>query len=155
MASGRGPRAALHAASWSTAPSAIASRIDAGVVAAGHVREVGRGDHALPAGRAGRRRAGARRPASSSLITSSRSISGGVPRDSRQRLALGEQQREQPEPLLAPRAVGAQLAPVAAQDEVVAVRPVAGEAALEVGRRARSASSAASSSAVAARERGR
>ena len=49
-----------------------------------------------------------------------------------QRLALGQQQREQPEPLLAPRAVGAQLAAVAAERQVVAVRAVAGEAALEV-----------------------
>ena len=50
----------------------------------------------------------------------------------RQLLALGEQQRQQAEPLLAARAVGAQLAAVAAEGEVVAVRAVAGEAALEV-----------------------
>ena len=66
-------------------------------------------------------------------MTSSSSISGGAPRVARQRLALGEQQRQQREALLALRAVGAQLAPVAQQREVVAVRAVAGEAALEVG----------------------
>ena len=53
----------------------------------------------------------------------------------RERLALGEQQRQQREPLLALRAVRAQLAAAAQQAEVVAVRPVAGEAALEVRRR--------------------
>ena len=51
----------------------------------------------------------------------------------RERLALGEQQRQQRQPLLALRAVRAQLAPVAQQRDVVAVRAVAGEAALEVG----------------------
>ena len=51
----------------------------------------------------------------------------------RQLLALGQQEREQPEPLLAARAVRAQLAALAAEAEVVAVRAVAGEAALEVG----------------------
>ena len=50
-----------------------------------------------------------------------------------QLLALGEQERQQAEPLLAARAVGAQLAALAAEAEVVAVRAVAGEAALEVG----------------------
>ncbi len=49
-----------------------------------------------------------------------------------QLLALGEQQRQQPEPLLAARAVRAQLAALAAEAEVVAMRPVAGEPALEV-----------------------
>ena len=51
----------------------------------------------------------------------------------RQLLALGEQEREQAEPLLAARAVGAQLAVLAPEAEVVAMRPVAGEPALEVG----------------------
>ncbi len=71
-------------------------------------------------------------PASSSLITSSSSSSGGAPRSRCERLALGEQQRQQPQALLALRAVGAQLAPVADQRQVVAVRAVPGEAALEV-----------------------
>ena len=50
-----------------------------------------------------------------------------------QLLALGQQQREQAEALLAARAVGAQLAALAPEREIVAVRAVAGEAALEVG----------------------
>ncbi len=49
-----------------------------------------------------------------------------------QRLALGHQQREQGDPLLALGAVGAQLAAVAPDDQVVAVRTVAREAAIEV-----------------------
>ena len=73
-----------------------------------------------------------RRSRSSSLITSSSSISGGLWRCGGQRLALGQQQRQQRQPLLALGAVGAQLAALARGDEVVAVGPVAGEAALEV-----------------------
>ena len=49
----------------------------------------------------------------------------------REFLALGQQQREQAEPVLAARAVRAQLAALAAQREVVAVRAVTGEAAVE------------------------
>ena len=52
----------------------------------------------------------------------------------RERLALGQQEREQAQALLPARAVGAQVAALAAEDEVVAVRAMAGEAALEVGR---------------------
>jgi hypothetical protein len=48
------------------------------------------------------------------------------------RLALGQQQREQRQALLALRAVGAQLAAVARKHELVAVRTVTGEAAVEV-----------------------
>ena len=70
-------------------------------------------------------------------------------------VALGQQQREQRQTLLALGAVGAQLAPVAGERELVAVRAVAGEAALEVARRGARRSSAASSSASAACERGR
>ena len=51
-----------------------------------------------------------------------------------QRVALGQEEREEREALLALRPVGAQLAPVAQQGEVVAVRAVAGEAPLEVRR---------------------
>ena len=77
------------------------------------------------------------------------------------RLALGQQQRQQREPLLALRAVGAQLASLAQGGEVVAVGPVAGEAALEVavdalgqlGRRAPPASSPASAAGRRARRR--
>ena len=88
-------------------------------------------------------------------MTSSSSSSGGRPRSSASDLALGEQQRQERQALLALRAVGAQLAAVAQQREVVAVRAVAGEAALEVGRRVRSASSAARASASRRVARGR
>ena len=55
----------------------------------------------------------------------------------RDRLPLGEQQREQTEPLLALRSVDPQLAALArTRRQLVAVRAVAGEAALEVARRA-------------------
>ena len=74
-----------------------------------------------------------RRSRSSSLITSSSSISGGAARVRRDRLALGQQQRQQRQPLLALRAVGAQLAALAQRSaSVVAVGTVAGEAALQV-----------------------
>ena len=65
-------------------------------------------------------------------MTSSRSISGGAGRV-RRGLALGQQQGEQGEALLALRAEGAQLAAGTTQDELVAVRPVCREAAREVG----------------------
>ena len=51
--------------------------------------------------------------------------------------ALGEQQREQRQALLALGAVEAQLAPIAQQGQLVAVGSVAGEAALEVAGQAR------------------
>ena len=65
-------------------------------------------------------------------MTSSSSISGVRPTLAGEHGALGEQQREQRQSLLALRAVDAQLAPVAHDRELVAMRPVAGEAALEV-----------------------
>ena len=46
--------------------------------------------------------------------------------------ALGEQQRQEREALLALGPVGAQVAAVAQERQLVAVRPVRGEAALEV-----------------------
>ncbi len=49
-----------------------------------------------------------------------------------QHRALGQQQRQQRQALLALGAVDAQLAPVAQDRELVAVGPVAGEATLEV-----------------------
>ena len=54
--------------------------LDAGVLGARHVAELGGRDHALAGGRAARRPAAPRRVASSSLITSSSSSSGGAPR---------------------------------------------------------------------------
>ena len=81
------------------------------------------------AARNGRR---ARRAASSSLITSSSSSSGGAPRSAASSSRSASSSASSAEPHLAARAVGAQLAPVAPQREVVAVRAVAGEAALEV-----------------------
>ena len=66
-------------------------------------------------------------------MTSSSSSSGGRPALVGEHVALGQQQRQQREPLLALRPVGPQLAPVAQQHELVAVRAVLGEAALEVG----------------------
>src|SRR5439155_1341915 len=51
----------------------------------------------------------------------------------RELLPLGEQQREQGEALLAARPVGAQLAAIAQERQLVAVGAVAGEPALEVG----------------------
>ncbi len=70
-------------------------------------------------------------------MTSSSSISGVRPRSLGEHGALGEQQREQGQALLALGAVQAQLAAVAQERQLVAVRTVAGEAALEVRRQAR------------------
>ena len=69
-------------------------------------------------------------------MTSSSSISGIAPALAREHRALGEQQGQQSEPLLALGAVHAQLAAVAEDRQLVAVRAVAGEAALEVAREA-------------------
>ena len=55
-------------------------------------------------------------------MTSSRSISGVASALGGEHRALGEQQREQGQALLALRAVDAQLAPVAQDRELVAVR---------------------------------
>ena len=73
-------RPLVVAAACSTRPSAIATRSTPGVLGAGHVAELGRGDDALAAGaqHVDQPRRGAR--ASSSLITSSSSSSGGAPR---------------------------------------------------------------------------
>ena len=49
-----------------------------------------------------------------------------------QRVALGQQQREQAHPLLTLGAVRTQLASLAAGHEIIAVRAVAGEPALQV-----------------------
>ena len=98
---------------------------------AGNVGEVGGRDHALAAAESSRT-SSSRRSASSSLMTSSSSISGVRPRSLGEHRALGEQQREQRQALLALGAVDAQLAAVAQDRELVAVGAVAGEAALEV-----------------------
>jgi hypothetical protein len=66
-------------------------------------------------------------------MTSSRSSSGAHAALLRERLALGQQQRQQPQALLALGAEDPQLPVVAQEREVVAVRPVLGEAALQVG----------------------
>ena len=73
-----------------------------------------------------------RRSGSSSLITSSRSNSGSCRRAAAQRLALGEEQGEEAEPLLALRPVAAQRAAAERELELVAMGPVAGEAAGDV-----------------------
>ena len=131
VASGRGP-AAPHAASCNTAPSAIASRVTPASSRARHVREVGGRDQALPAGaqQLDEPRAAAGVELAHDVVEQHQRRR---PARRGERLALGQQQREQPEPLLPARAVGAQLAVVAPQHELVAVRAVAGEAALEVG----------------------
>ena len=135
---GRGaaaPHARLRLPGLQHAPSAIASARDAGLLGA-RARARGRSSVITlwpPARRTSTSRS--RRPASSSLITSSSSISGGAPRSSASTSRSASSSASSAEPLLAARAVGAQLAPVAAEREVVAVRAVAGEAALEVGRR--------------------
>ena len=117
-------RAALHAASWSTAPSAIASRATpassppgtcARSVVVIRLCPLRAEDLDQPAAAAGVELG------HDVVEEHQRRRAAGLG----ERLALGEQQREQPEPLLAARAVGAQLAAVAAQDQVVAVRPVA------------------------------
>ena len=69
-----------------------------------------------------------RRPGSSSESTSSSRSSGGA----RQELGLREQQREHRQPLLALRAVLAQVAVAARDEHVVEVRAEAGRPALEV-----------------------
>ena len=106
---------------------------DVGPVAARHVREVGGRDHALAAALA--------QQLDEPLAAQRVELRGDVVEQHQRRgpalggehAALGQQQRQQPEPLLAARPVGAQLAAGAAQHELVAVRAVAGEAALEVG----------------------
>ena len=55
-----------------------------------------------------------------------------LPAGRAQRLALGEQQRQQAEPLLALRAVAAQRATAEGELDLVAVRPEAGEPAGDV-----------------------
>ena len=104
-----------------------------GVAAAGNVLEVGGGDHRLPGVERSRSTSAWRRSRSSSLITSSSSIIGGGRAMGGDHLALGEQQREQGQPLLPLRAVGAQVVPVVLGGQVVPVGAVAGEAALEIG----------------------
>ena len=114
-----------------TRPSAIATRSTSSSSAPGTCAEVGRGDHALAA---------AAQHVDQPLPARGVELAHHVVEQQQRRgaalggqlLALGQQQREQPEPLLAARAVGAQLAAVAPEREVVAVRAVAGEAALEV-----------------------
>ena len=104
---------------------------DIGLVSPGDVGEVGRGDHRLPDAQALDQALAARGVELAHHI---------VEQEQRWRPALllqcrplGEQERQQRETLLALRAVCAQLAPIAQQREVVAVGPVRGEAALEVG----------------------
>ncbi len=88
-------------------------------------------------------------------MTSSSSISGVRRRSCGEHRALGEQQRQQRQALLALRAVDAQLAPVARDRELVAVWPVAGEAALEIAGQALAQLGHVLLARRAARERGR
>ena len=113
---------------------ATASRRHRRVLGARDVREVGRRDDALPGARQHLREQRAALGVELAHDVVEQHQRHGAPRR-RQRLALGQQQRQQRQALLALRAVGAQLAPAAQQREVVAVRAVAGEAALEVRRR--------------------
>ena len=122
-------------------------------IPAGHVLALGRGHDRLAAARAARaaRRRAARRVELAHHVVEQqqrRAIALGG-----ERVALGQQQREQREPLLALRAVAAQRAAVAREHEVVAVRPARRVPAREVGRRAPPAISAASSSASPLRTR--
>ena len=115
-------------------PSAvIAIRATSASSAAGHVRELGRRDHGLAVAAQQRRRAarGGWRRARSSRRRAAAAARRRARRASSSRSASSSASR--PEALLAARAVGAQLAALAAEGEVVAVRAVAGEAALEVG----------------------
>ena len=133
----RGAPAAGHAARARRAdPARHAAVADRDLRALGSRRELrrlGRRDQRLAARRASRAESSSRRSGSSSLITSSRSISGGVRRRLEQRLALGEQQRQQRRALLALRAVAPQRAAVERDRDLVEVRPVAVYAAREVG----------------------
>ena len=78
-AAGRGASRRGLAAAPAAAPSTIAIALDVRLLRAGHVRELGRGDHGL-AVPAQQRRSRSRRVASSSHITSSSSSSGAAPR---------------------------------------------------------------------------
>ena len=97
----------------------------------GHMGEVGRGDDALPV---------AGDPHRQALAAVGIELAHDVveqeqrraPASLGQRLALGDEQRQQRQPLLALRPVGAQGAPVALEHEVVAVRAVAGEAPVQI-----------------------
>ncbi len=99
------------------------------------MREVRRRDHALAAALAQRldEPLAAQRVELGGHVVEQHQRSGATLL--RQHAALGEQQREQPEALLAARPVGAQLAAGALEHQLVAVRPVAGEAAVEVASR--------------------
>ena len=137
----RAPHAAIRstvsagpsAPASATVPSATREVDDVLVVAARHVPEVGGRDHALAAALAQR----LHEPLAAQRVELGRDV---VEQHQRRGAALGgqdaalrQQQREQAEALLAARAVGAQLAAGAPEHELVAVRAVAGEAALEVG----------------------
>ena len=132
---GRGARAphAGDLVSRHALPSATDEARDVGPVAARHVGEVGRRDHALAAALAQQldEPLAAQRVELAHDVVEQHQRRG--PALGGQHAALGQQQRQQPEPLLAARPVGAQLAAGAAEHELVAVRAVAGEAALEVG----------------------
>ena len=128
---------APHAASAgvrssATAPGATRRRTTPAAPAPGHVREVRRGDHALPRGPDALDEA---------LAALGVELAHDVVEEQHrrraalllERRAFGEQQRQQRQPLLALRPVDAQLAPVAQQEQLVAVRAVTGEAAVQVG----------------------
>ena len=117
-ASGRGaaaPHAACASASASTRPRRRARRAPSGVVGARHVAEVGGRDHALA------RPALAAQPRDEALAAVGVELAHHVVEQHQrrraahlaERLALGQQQREQGQALLALRAVGAQVATVA------------------------------------------
>src|SRR5664279_1318871 len=97
--------------------------------------EVRRGDHALPVARelAGEQGSALGIELAHHVVEQHQRYAATLAGED---AALGEQQGEQGEALFALGAVDAQLAPIAHDRELVAVRAVAGEAALEVSREA-------------------
>ena len=123
-------------ASCTIAPPSDGQALNRALAGARHVLEVGRRDHRLPGDGAQQfdERVAARAvELAHHVVEQHQRRRAATVRD---RLALGEQQREQAEPLLTLRAVDPQLAALPDSHELVAVRAVPGEATLDVARRA-------------------